>query len=148
MEEYFAGLRKIKLRSDNVHAARWPCFYLVSIGIFLGLLFPPSGFIAPLFIYIFLFLLLRLSLSTCPRCGKRFYSLLNIIFNGSFYSKSGMWAVSCNSCGLKLSELPEIAEVIIKSHKDEWFKWATHITKKLSHSLRSLGRIHVGCFAL
>ena len=76
----------------------------------------------PLFIYLFLFLLLRLSLSTCPRCNKRFYSLLNIIFNGSFYSKSGMWAVSCNSCGLKLSELPEVDEVTIKSHKDEWFK--------------------------
>ena len=139
MEEYFAGLRKIKLRSDNVHAARWPCFYLVSIGIFLGLLLPPLGFIAPLFIYLFLFLLLRLSLSTCPRCGKRFYSLLNIIFNGSFYSKSGMWAVSCNSCGLKLSELPEVDEVTIKSHKDEWFKWATHITNKLCHSLPLAG---------
>ena len=122
MEEYFDGLRTIKTRSDNVHSYRWPCVYIFFIGLLISAVFPPLGILAPAGMYLWIFLLYRLSLSTCPRCSHKFYSLGNILFSGSFYTKSGMWAVSCNHCSLKLSELPEVKEIKIESHKDEWLQ--------------------------
>ena len=122
MEAYYPGLRKIKTRSDNVHRYRWPCIF-VFLGAVLGsMLYPSLAIIAQLSILFWLFLAWRLSLSVCPRCTKRFYSFLTIFFGLSFFTKSGMLAIQCKSCGLKLSELPEIDEVTIQSHKDEWLK--------------------------
>lgn len=122
MEEYFDGLRTIKTRSDNVHSYAWPCVYLVFIGMLIAAVFPPLGILAPLAMFFWFFLLYRLSLSTCPRCGHKFYSLGDMLLGGSFYTKSGMWAVSCSYCSLKLSALPEVNEIKIKSHTDEWFQ--------------------------
>lgn len=120
MQEYFKGLRRIKTRSDNVHAYKWPCTFIVFIGLLSSLVYPPIGIIASIGIYLWFFLQYRLSLSSCPRCHHKFYSVVNILLSGSIYTKSGMWAVSCNHCSLKLSELPEVKEIKIASHTDEW----------------------------
>ena len=122
MEEYYQGLRSIKKRSENVHAGKWPLFFIFSIGVLGGLVFPPFGIISTLAIYLWVFLNWRLALSKCPRCGNRYYSIGNIIFGGSYYTKTRMWGVSCQSCNLALSELPEVEEVKIVSNTDEWFK--------------------------
>lgn len=122
METIESGLRRIKTRSDNVHRWKWTCALFALLGTFAAPVFPPLTIFAFIGVYLWIFLLYRLAFSSCPRCSKRFYSLVTIFFNMSYYTKSGMYAVECNHCKLKLSELPEVEEVAIKSNKDEWLK--------------------------
>ena len=122
VENHVQGLRRIKTRSENLHLWKWPCFYIFAVGALIAPFFPPLAILAPIGAYLWLFFHYRLLLSKCPRCSNRFYSPFNILFQMGYYTKSGMWAVQCKSCQLSLSELPEVEEIKIKSHKDEWLK--------------------------
>lgn len=122
MSKIETGLRTIKTRSENIHKWKWPCAYLTLIGTLTAPVFPPLGLAAVAGVYLWLFFLYRLAFSHCPRCNKRFYSLLTILFNMSYYTNSGMIAVECQNCKLKLSELPEVEEIVMRSHKDEWMR--------------------------
>ncbi|WP_129124213.1 hypothetical protein [Veronia nyctiphanis] len=61
----------------------------------------------------------RLATSECPRCGKRFYSLLQITI-GRMRVEEAVGSVKCSHCDLKMSELPEVKKNEMASHTDEW----------------------------
>ncbi|MGF1769604.1 hypothetical protein L4D06_19745 [Enterovibrio makurazakiensis] len=119
MEEHLAGLRKIKQRHNNLHSLKWPLFSLFLLSSVAAVAIPPFAILnASISITIFV-LYWRLATAECPRCGKRFYSLLQIAI-GRMRVEEAVGSVKCCHCGLKMSELPEINETEMTSHTDEW----------------------------
>ena len=105
LESFYAALRRIRAIRQWQYAHRWH-FVIAMVAVMV---------VAELYASIALLMLplalwygsLRLYFQRCPRCGKLYHSPWSISHE---YHNSTIWSDlnECNSCGLAMSELPEL----------------------------------------